>query len=266
MNYKVLINEKYEEGRKLIKQDELSYQVLYQVLGEPVKKIVTDDENFIIAHTARVFPTWIWAPDNASDSLLEEIYQILKKEFSPLAEYRFNTKYEVADYLISRIKKEEKIDFKVSVNIAAYVLDNPIQPKKEVRGKLRCLEGKDYELAVRMIEEASVAIGDRILSREESERAAKEQLKEKVLFVWENELGETVSFCDRHDSENYVKISQVYTPEKYRGNGYAAQMIYELCKLGLSTGKQTGNVICGCMTTYHRTGVIGKSDLYSREK
>lgn len=226
----VYVDKSYTKGRALLEKDKLSYAVLYNVLGGEVKKIITDHKRLIIAYTAKVFPTWIWAPDDVTETDLERIYQTVLAEFEPISEYRFNTKYEIADYLIKRFQEDNKGDWKITLNIAAYECHEPKAPNREVDGYLEQMDSSQLELACKMIEEASIAIGDAVLTREESEQAAKRQLERKVLYLWRNKEGKPVAFCDRNADDHYVKVSQCYTVEEERGKGYAAQMIYELCR------------------------------------
>lgn len=233
----VYVDKSYPQGRALLEKDKLSYAVLYNVLGGEVKKIITDHKRLIIAHTAKVFPTWIWAPDDVTKEELEQIYQTILAEFAPLSEYKFNTKYEIASYLIDRLQKENKGDWKITLNIAAYECHQAKAPDKKVDGYLEQMDSSQLELAVKMIEEASIAIGDRVLTHEESGQAAREQLERQVLYIWRNQEGKAVAFCDKNADDNYVKVSQCYTVLEERGKGYAAQMIYEICKDIIADGK-----------------------------
>lgn len=230
MKIDIFTDKNYIEGRKLLEEDKLSYAVLYNVLGSDVKKIITDHKRFMIAHTAKVYPTWIWAPDDVSEQELDEIYQFILKEFSPVDDYRFNTKYEIAKYLMKRLGEEGIADFGISANIVAYECHEAIMPTKKAEGFLEQLKESDLDLAAKLIEEASLAIGDRVMVHEESIEAAKEQLQHGVLYVWRNKAGKAVSFCDKNKDNHYVKISQCYTPKEERGKSYAAWMIYELCR------------------------------------
>lgn len=226
----IYVDKSYTEGRALLEKDKLSYAVLYNVLGGDVKKIITDHKRLIIAHTAKVFPTWIWAPDDVTETELEQIYQTVLAEFEPITEYRFNTKYEIASYLINRLQEDKKGGWKITLNIAAYECHEPKAPEQKVDGYLEQMDSSQLELAIKMIEEASIAIGDVVLTREESEKAAREQLARKVLYLWRNQESKPVAFCDRNTDDNYVKVSQCYTVLEERGKGYAAQMIYEICR------------------------------------
>ncbi len=234
---KVYIDQSQVVDRNLLEKDKLSYAVLFQVLGGNVKKIVTDHERLIIAHTALIYPTWIWAPDDVNDAELERIFQAIQKEFVPVTDYRFNAKYEIAEYLIRRFSEEKQGEWRVSVNIAAYVCHKAKEPIRSVDGHLERIVREDTELASRMIREASLAIGDRVFTPEESMEAAKEQLERQCLYIWRNGKGKPVAFCDRNADENYVKISQVYTVFEERGKNYAGQMIYEICSEILKEGQ-----------------------------
>ena len=188
----------------------------------------TDHKRILIAHTAPVFPTWIWAPDNVTEEELDVIYQTVKKEFTPIENYRFNTKCEIADYLIKRLEKEG-VKFHISVNIAAYDCPTPRAPKKQVDGYLDMPTLDELVLSAKMIREAALEIGDRILSEEESLQAAKEQIENQNLFFWRDADGKVVSVCGKTEDENYVKLTHAYTLPECRRKNYAGRMIYEIC-------------------------------------
>ncbi|MBQ8278477.1 MAG: GNAT family N-acetyltransferase [Roseburia sp.] len=232
----VYVDENRSEDRFLLEKDKLSYVVLFTVMGGKVKKIITDHKRIIIAHTAPVFPTWIWAPDDATEDELELIYQTIKKEFAPIENYRFNTKYEIAEYLMKRFS-EDGAKLHIMINIATYDCPTPKAPKKQVDGHLVVLSEDELELAAHMVREASIAIGDRIFSEEESVQAAKDQIEKKSIFIWRDADGKAVSFCGKTEDEHYVKITQVYTVPEFRGKNYAGQMIYEICSKVVANGQ-----------------------------
>lgn len=232
----VYVNENRSADRGLLEKDKLSYAVLFNVMAGTVKKVITDHKRIIIAHTAPVFPTWIWAPDDVTEAELDLIYQTIRRESSPIKDYRFNTKYEIAEYLIKRFG-EDGVELHISINIAAYDCPSPKPPKKQVEGHLEIPTADDLELAARMICEASVAIGDRIFSKEESVQAAKDQIAKQSIFIWRDADGKAVSFCGKTEDEHYVKITQVYTVPEARGKNYAGQMIYEICSQVVASGQ-----------------------------
>lgn len=230
-------NQGYAQGRTLLEKDRLSYAVMYDVLGSLVKKVITDHKRIMIVHTAKVYPTWIWTVEDVTEAELAKVCQTVLSEFSPLCEYRFNTKYSIAEYLIRKFKESGQGEWKIATNIVAYECLKAQEPVKRVEGKLERLDISQEELAAKMIEEASVAIGDRILDREESLEAAREQLKRQVLYIWRNAEGKAVSFCDRNEDGHHVKVSQCYTAAEERGKGYGARMIYEICRDALDKGQ-----------------------------
>ena len=235
--YRLLEKESYLEGRTLLEKDKLPFDVLVNILGSPIEKIITNGTDVIIACSVKMFPVWIWMPDNCSDEKKEEIYQLFKETFVPLTDYRINTKYEMAEYILKRLNEDGFANSKIMTNVVTYTCEKPVMPSRKPEGYLQRLTSNDYELAVKMIKEASSAIGDTVLSDEAASEAAKEQLDKQVLYVWRNSEGTAVSFCDRNENTNYVKISQCYTPEEYRGNGYAAELIYELCGEIVESGR-----------------------------
>lgn len=232
----IYVNEKRVEDRVLLEEDKLTYAVLFSVLAGPLKKVITDHKRILIAHTAPVYPTWIWAPDDATEEDLNLIYQTIKKEFAPIKDYRFNTKYEIAEYLIKRFDEDgEKLHIKV--NMATYDCPTPRPPKKQVDGQLEVLTEDELELAAHMVREASKAIGDRIFTEKESVQEAKAQIAKQSIFIWRNADGKAVSFCGKIEDEHYVKITQVYTVPEFCRRNYAGRMIYEICQDVVANGQ-----------------------------
>lgn len=223
-------NQENVVDRSILEADQIPFSVLYRVLGGPVKKVVTDHKRIIIAHTAPVFPTWIWTPDDVTEEELDTIYRTIRAEFSPLCEYRFNTKYEIAGDLLRRFQEDGET-FRILANIAAYECPAPQKPGKEAEGHMELLRGDEADLAARLIREASAAIGDVVLDEEQSLEAAREQLARQCLYIWRDGSDRPVSFCERREeSDQYTAVSQCYTVADARRKNYAGHLIYEVCR------------------------------------
>jgi predicted GNAT family acetyltransferase len=63
------------------------------------------------------------------------------------------------------------------------------------------------------------------------------QISKGSLYVWDN--GEAVSMADlRRETAHGIAVSLVYTPPRYRNNGYATSCVAALTKRMLDTGKR----------------------------
>jgi predicted GNAT family acetyltransferase len=62
-------------------------------------------------------------------------------------------------------------------------------------------------------------------------------IKRDCLYVWEN--GEVVSMADlRRETAHGIAVPLVYTPQRWRNNGYATSCVAKLTQLKLDDGKQ----------------------------
>ena len=234
---KKYVNQDCSELRKLLEEDKVPYAVLYRIIEGGIT-VITDHKRIIISYSGtNIYPIWVWTAKDVTKNELELIYETLKTEFEPLSDYKINTRYDIADYLIKRIN-EDGGKFKALVNINSYECPAPKKPKEAVDGTGGRLAKDEVELAARLIREAADAISGLDVSEEESIERAKELLDNQSLFVWRNSEGKAVSFCEkRFESDEYAAVSECYTVEEERGKHYAGWLINQVCKEIISDGK-----------------------------
>ena len=111
-----------EKDFELLTQDKYTFAVLDRILREDCDLIRTNHENLILCHSAARFPVWIWTPDGCPDTVKEKAWN-LAAECRPLSDgYRFNMKYELADYFM---KKAEQNGRKAGVHMQLFAYDCP---------------------------------------------------------------------------------------------------------------------------------------------
>ncbi len=106
-----------------------------------------------------------------------------------------------------------------------------------VAGSARPAEMKELDLLARWTHEFSVAVGEN--SDAEANRIAAERvISEGKLLLWVHQ-GRPVSMSAGHrPTRNGIGIGWVYTPAKFRGNGFASACVAELSQRQLDAGRQ----------------------------
>ncbi|MBQ1827177.1 MAG: hypothetical protein II126_04310, partial [Erysipelotrichaceae bacterium] len=95
-----------EKDLKLLENDRYTFFVLGRVMTGECGFLLSNHESVIICYTCEPFPLWIWTADGIGDDRKEEIYQIVRERFLSKGEYRINLKYEMAQYLLPRAKRD----------------------------------------------------------------------------------------------------------------------------------------------------------------
>lgn len=225
------------ELRALLEQEKLAYNVLYSVLGAELPLVITDHARLVVAHTAPVFPTWVWMPDDVTEAELDALCQTLEQALSPLEGYRFNAKAQVADGLLARLQRLQPGRWQIATNMAVYECRSPHLPKHPADGHLELFPPEEAALAARLLQAASIEIGDNPLSGEQAAQQAAELLEKQRLYLWRSESGEAAAICGLAPGGKQVKFGPVYTVENARCRHYAGHLIYGLCQTQLSKGR-----------------------------
>lgn len=96
-------------------------------------------------------------------------------------------------------------------------------------GNLRQATNDDQEIILPWLQGFYQVIGEYI-STKQADNAFRQYLGEGSLYVWED--GEVVSMIRKtRPSQNGIVISHVFTPEKFRGKGYATTCVYMFSRM-----------------------------------
>ena len=133
-----------ERDFKLLESDKYTFFVLRRIIGGKCELLLTDHERLIICFTCNPFPVWIWTADDASEEEMEMVYQIATEHSLMNGKYRFNLKYELAEYFIERAAKDGK-NLSISTNMFAYDCQKPIMPIQTADGSLHRCSTEDID-------------------------------------------------------------------------------------------------------------------------
>lgn len=232
----MLDNAANERDFQLLSGDRYTFSVLSRVLQGPCNCVLTDHERLIFCHTVRPYPVWIWTPDNISDDEKERAWQLASRTLSLKEGYRYNLKYELAEYFIARAGGNG-LQVHISTNLFAYDCPAACPPEKSADGYLHLCTPEDMDEATDMIYQFHADIADGQPSREDCRARAEEHIGNNGFFFWKNASGETVACCSRRVDGTLGCIGSVYTRPEHRRKHYAQHLVYGVTKSVIDQGQ-----------------------------
>jgi len=130
------------EAINLLEEDKYTFSVLRSILTKKCEFILTDNEQYIICYSYKPFPIWVWTRDDVTKEQAEKVYTILKEKSLLNGQYRFNLKYDFANFLMERARIDG-IEISISLELLAYECLVPIKPTKIAK---RLLINAKYDL------------------------------------------------------------------------------------------------------------------------
>lgn len=219
-----------ERDFRLLESDRYTFSVLSRVLRGPCDCILTDHERIIFCHTTLPYPVWLWTPDGIGEYAKETAWQLASRTL-PLSEgYRYNLKYELAEYFIARAQ-QEGLTAHIATNMFAYDCPSPIVPATATDGHLHVCTSEDTEEAARMIYEFHEAVHADQQNLDRCRMKAEQHINHEGFFFWKNEQNETVACCSWHPNEGLGCVGSVYTRPEHRRQHYAQHLVYQITKM-----------------------------------
>lgn len=233
--------EKYENqvcniDPDLLKKDEYCFFVLSRILQGECRLTITDNKRIIICHSCDPYPVWVWLPDDALNEEMELVYQTIKANFGLSGRYRFNIKYELADFLIDRAAKDG-YTMTISTNMLAYNCPSPIQPARVVGGECRTATIDDVDIAVDYMDKFHDDVGVDQSDMDSYRKKAQALIEEQKLYFWYDENGEKVAMASYGISGDKGCIGNVFTRHDRRRMGYASNLVYAVTLIVKNQGK-----------------------------
>ena len=224
-----------ERDRLLLNEDKYTFSVLSRIISGENELLLSDHEKTIICFSCQPYPVWIWTPDDASEYDWERAYILAKENALLDGDHHFNMKYELAEYFISRAKREG-LDFSVTTNLYAYDCLTPIAPAVKTDGKIHLCKSDDLDELVDFYEMFRNAVGIDLESREQYRIQAEDGIRSGRVYFWENPSGKAVASCNWHPVNDMASIGLVYTREEERRKHYAEHLVYEVTMIAKAKG------------------------------
>lgn len=253
-----------ERDFQLLQNDRYTFYVLGRVLGGPCHVIRTDHKRLILCHTEEPYPVWLWTPDHISDAEKERAW-LLARENCPMAEgYRYNMKYELAEYFIARAK-QEGLEIRIATNMFAYDCPAPIAPETPADGQLHLCTMADADEAAQMIYEFHEAVAADRQKLDRCRMLAERHISHQGFFFWQNASGEAVACCSWNPNAGMGSVGSVYTRPEHRRHHYAQHMVYQVTRsiadMGLTPMLYTDADYTASNACYEKIGYVLRGKL-----
>jgi hypothetical protein len=211
----------------LLSRDHYTFEVLTRILKGDCEIIRSNHENLLLCHSESNYPVWIWTPDNAPEEVKKNAWALVCN-LCPLGNgYRYNLKYELAEYFIQKAA-EEGVGAGVSKNLYAYDCPRPIPPTTISDGEIHCCTADDEQEAAAIIPYFYTEVGEEGPSREHCLEKVTSLIAGKGFFFWKNNSGKTVACCYYNLNGKFAHISGVYTFPDERRKHYAQNLVYQV--------------------------------------
>ena len=224
-----------EKDYALLSRDKYTFSVLTRLLGGTNTLLLTDHERMIICFSEDPFPVWIWTAEDATEEELEKLYGLLRENGLMDGTHRFNIRYELADFLTRRAKKDG-VAFAVEMNMFAYDCPVSIAPTPTDGCLHQPNPDEDIDEAVEFMDLFHRDIDMDHESMEAYRRKAEEALKNRGIYFWQNAEGKNVSSCTWHPVADMAVIGLVYTSLGERRKHYAENLVYQVTNIAREAG------------------------------
>ena len=219
----------------LLARDKYTFSVMDRILRGECERIRTDHERLLLCSSEKRYPVWIWTPDGITEAEKERAWA-LAAETCPWSDgYRFNMKYELAEYFMAK-GREAGLDIGCFMQLFAYDCPAPSAPDNETDGFLyRCTQ-QDLEEAAALFPRFFTEIGEEAPSYELCREKAQEKIDNQAFFFWKNDTGKTTACCGYRCSRDLATLGPVYTLPEERRKHYAQHLVYQVTEEVKKTG------------------------------
>lgn len=223
-------NKADERDVKLLEGDKYTFAVLSRILCGQCRLLLTDHERLIICHSENPFPVWIWTPDDCTWQEMDRAWDIVSQSCPVTDGYRYNLKYGLAEYFISKAK-EQGINIFTETNMFAYDCPVPREPERKPDGYLHKCGAEDIEAQTEILEMFHNELEFDRQDKAHYRSRAEEMIRAQQLYFWKNAAGQTAASCHYTPNGGLVSIGGVYTLPEYRRKHYAENLVYEVTRI-----------------------------------
>ena len=224
-----------ERDFSLIARDKYTFAVLDRILRGRCDLVLTDHRGLILCHSEGRYPVWIWTPDGCGEAAMAAAWDLAGAHRPPKAGYRFNLKYELAEYFIRR-GRAEGLNIGIRTNLCAYDCPEPVPPAVPADGAPRRCTPEDAAEAAAMLPPFYADIGEEAPPAEECLEMARARIDGGAFWFWKNGAGETAACCGVRFNQSVASLGPVYTRPACRRRHYAQHLVYEVSKWAAARG------------------------------
>ncbi|MBE6987271.1 MAG: GNAT family N-acetyltransferase [Ruminococcaceae bacterium] len=226
-------NQSCEELIELLKGDEITFSVLFAILRRRCTDIFTDHENVILCYSNAPFPVWVWCKDMADTKAVELIGACIKDHF-PFEKGHYHI---MIEKLWQALKNDSYFENTyIDIDMLSYRLDNILPVDKIADGKIELADTTDIDIFAGFFHDFELEAEGIDHEMEYCREHMDEAIERNQLFAWRNEQNQLVAMTQNVKTDNFARLSAVYTAPEYRRKGYAYNLVHSLCKTAVQSG------------------------------
>ncbi len=226
------MNTDKEELRSLVEGD-VSFSVLYDILGGECEHIFTDGEEIIICHSNPPYPVWVWCGAKRKVINIDTVAKYIKEYFPP-------EKYDIViDAELMLFLSETDKYFKpckIKTVLYSYILDETNAIDKVCDGRMEMAEYGDLETLAHIRKAMAFEMEGFDFTLDKCREDVEGMIEDDRLFIWRNDDGEIVASANKGEVGKFGKVSGVYTLPQHRRRGYAINLVRGVTQLILDEG------------------------------
>ena len=222
-----------KEELQILVEGDVSFSVLYNIIGGECDHIFTDGEEVIICHSNPPYPVWAWCKDIENAENVEAIGKCIKENF-PLTEYDIV----IEERLMEKLSEADEYfcGYKVKTRLLSYILDKVNDIDRACDGRMETAEYGDLEMLASTRKAAAFEMEGFDLTLDNCREDVGYMIEDGNLFVWRNDDDEIVATANREDVGKFGKVSAVYTLPEHRRRGYAMNLVKGVTELLVNDG------------------------------
>ena len=196
----------------------------YYLLNLEKQLVKSDGENYLIGQGDKKYPIWLWSKNNLKKEKIEEIKEILEKDYFHEGENTIIGKKELYEGLSQNFSITDyfEMGFLECENLKEYKNVPGVFAKANYGDKVTL--SKFYQVFFEEIEHEKIDLKDSL------EEVTK-WLREGNFYVWKDHQGKVMSMASYTIEKDVAKLSHVYTKQEERNKGYCTSLIYHLTKM-----------------------------------
>lgn len=214
--------------------DKYAFSLILGIISSPEALIYSDEKSYIIARGQKGLPTWIWTSDDIKPEAINAAIKEMEYFIEEDEKAKFTCKKSFYEILLSM--SPEFLSTDDYFEMGSLYCKEAKKPKP-CSGNLDMPTEKDRDVLINYWYNASKDMnGVEDITIEQAAQDVERFLASDTFFVWRVQ-GEVVSMgMYTVEGDNQVRINHVFTPLNQRGNGYAANLIYEMSRALLYDG------------------------------